>query len=360
MDRRSRRRLGRSADSRRADGEWTFPAGHGLRQALRDRRPTRPGPAMRRRLETRLLVRDARGRRLRRCATAGGPTAPTPTSSARAAPSRSRSRRPRGRGRRPGTSPARPTAASATRRPRAASWASRRGSSTATSPTDGRRRQPAPRLESPRPVRAAPIATRRSPASPAWPGPTTRPGAWRTGPVVPRRQLRPLPPARRRGRRLRRPLRHAAGRAGLIGEPVRINLGDRRRPVIAPNDPWRSTSWPASRPSSRRRCPRWPTRSSTARGPNSLRAWIASLPGPPVLAPPTIRPGGGDYREPGPRRPGAPGPAPRRSATRSTARPPGKSSPAYAGPFEVRELDDRPGPGLPAGLDAEHRRPGDA
>src|SRR5262249_13437223 len=65
-----------------------------------------------------------------------------------------------------------------------------------------------------------------------------------------------------------------------------------------------------------------------------LRAWIARLPGPPVLAPPTITPGGGDFR------------APVRVTIRHAdpeavirftldGAAPGKDAPIYEGPFEV-------------------------
>ncbi len=67
-----------------------------------------------------------------------------------------------------------------------------------------------------------------------------------------------------------------------------------------------------------------------------LRAWIESLPGPSVLAPPRIRPGSGDYR--GSVRVSLDHPD-REAVLRYTldGSAPGKTSPLYAGPIEVRE-----------------------
>lgn len=123
-------------------------------------------------------------------------------------------------------------------------------------------------------------------------------------------------------------------RQRLIGEPARINLGIDGARIVAPNDPWRSailtrieTPEPVKMPPLAHNVP-------DARGAALVRAWIASLPGPPVLAPPTIRPAGGDH--PGPVRVSLAHPD-AAAVVRYTldGAPPGKSSPIYAGPFAV-------------------------
>jgi uncharacterized repeat protein (TIGR03806 family) len=122
---------------------------------------------------------------------------------------------------------------------------------------------------------------------------------------------------------------------GLIGVPSRINLGIDGARFLAPRDPWRSTI-----------LTRVETREPTKMPPLAhevidrtavalLRAWIESLPGPPVVAPPMIGPKGGDFQRPvrvviehgDPE-------AIVRYTLDGTA--PGKSSPTYSGPFEVR------------------------
>jgi hypothetical protein len=116
---------------------------------------------------------------------------------------------------------------------------------------------------------------------------------------------------------------------------VRINLGIDSARAIAPNDPWRSAVLTRMLTSDPTRMPPLAHETLDRAGADLVRSWIASLPGPPVLPPPIIRPGSGDYRTP----------IrvflehPDRDATiRYTldGSPPGKASPAYARPFEVR------------------------
>ncbi len=121
----------------------------------------------------------------------------------------------------------------------------------------------------------------------------------------------------------------------LIGSPVRINLGIDSARAIAPNDPWRSAVLTRMLTSDPTKMPPLAHEMVDRAGADLMRSWIASLPGPPVLSPPTIRPRGSDSR--------APVRVilehPDRDATiRYTldGSPPGRSSPAYEGPFDVR------------------------
>ena len=121
----------------------------------------------------------------------------------------------------------------------------------------------------------------------------------------------------------------------LIGATVRIDLGVDSARAIAPNDPWRSAVLTRILTSDPTKMPPLAHETIDRAGADLVRSWIASLPGPPVLPPPTIRPGGGDHR--------APVRVilehPDRDATiRYTldGSSPGKASPAYDGPFEVR------------------------
>ncbi len=122
---------------------------------------------------------------------------------------------------------------------------------------------------------------------------------------------------------------------GLIGAPVRIDLGIDGARVIAPNDPWRSTILGRVETTEPTRMPPLAHEVIDRRGAELLRAWIGSLPGTPALAPPTIRPKGGDYRGPVRVTLGHPDPgAVLRYTLDGTA--PGKVSTAYEGPIEIR------------------------
>jgi uncharacterized repeat protein (TIGR03806 family) len=120
----------------------------------------------------------------------------------------------------------------------------------------------------------------------------------------------------------------------LIGEPARINLGIDGARAIAPNDPWRSAVLTRMETHEPVKMPPLAHNVVDARGAALIRAWIASLPGPPVVAPPMIRPRGGDF--PGPVRVTLSHPDPD-AVIRYTldGSAPGKSSPAYAGPIAL-------------------------
>ena len=144
----------------------------------------------------------------------------------------------------------------------------------------------------------------------------------------------------------------------LIGEPVRIGLGIDGARTIAPNDPWRSAVLTRLLTTEPTKMPPLAHSVVDRRGAELIRAWIASLPGPRVLAPPTIRPGSGDFHEPVRVAIEHPDPdATIRYTLDGSA--PGKTSPIYQGAFEVRASTTIRA-GLSAGMDAEHRCAGDA
>jgi uncharacterized repeat protein (TIGR03806 family) len=121
----------------------------------------------------------------------------------------------------------------------------------------------------------------------------------------------------------------------IIGERVRINLGVDGARFIAPNDPWRSTILARVETLEQTRMPPLAHEVVDRQAASLLREWIASLPGPPVVAPPTIHPGSGDFH-------GAVGVSIRHEDPDALIRytvdgnSPGKASPEYTGPFEVR------------------------
>jgi uncharacterized repeat protein (TIGR03806 family) len=120
----------------------------------------------------------------------------------------------------------------------------------------------------------------------------------------------------------------------LLGEPVRINLGIDGARFIAPNDPWRSIVLARVETLEPTEMPPLAHEVIDLQAVAVLRAWIRSLPGPPVMAPPTILPRGGDYRESVRVAIRHDDPAAVIRYTLDGAAP-GKSSPQYAGPFEV-------------------------
>ena len=122
---------------------------------------------------------------------------------------------------------------------------------------------------------------------------------------------------------------------GLVGAPVRIDLAVDGARAIAPNDPWRSAILGRVETSEPTRMPPLAHREVDRRGAELLRAWIASLPGPPVLAPPTVVPKGGDPA--GPIRVTLEHPDPE-AVVRYTldGSAPGKVSTIYIGPIEIR------------------------
>lgn len=120
----------------------------------------------------------------------------------------------------------------------------------------------------------------------------------------------------------------------LIGVPARINFGIDGARQIAPNDPWRSMVLARLTTLEPTRMPPLSHEVVDRRGVELIREWIASLPGPPVLAPPAIRPRGIDSREPVRVVIEHPDPSATIRFTLDGSAP-GKSSPVYAGPFEV-------------------------
>jgi hypothetical protein len=121
---------------------------------------------------------------------------------------------------------------------------------------------------------------------------------------------------------------------GLIEAPSRINYGVDGARLITPNDPWRSTVLVRMETVASPKMPPLAHEAVDREATTLLRAWIASLPGPPVLAPPTITPGSGDFREPVRVKFRHVDP---KAIVRFTldGSAPGKSSPIYEGPIEV-------------------------
>jgi mono/diheme cytochrome c family protein len=124
------------------------------------------------------------------------------------------------------------------------------------------------------------------------------------------------------------------GRQGLVGAPARINFGIDRARVIAPNDPWRSVALVRMATPEQTRMPPLGHAVADQRGLELLAAWVRSLPGPPVVAPPTVAPGGGDFPRPVRVELRHPDPA---AVVRYTldGSAPTAASPAWAGPLEL-------------------------
>lgn len=122
---------------------------------------------------------------------------------------------------------------------------------------------------------------------------------------------------------------------GLIGAPARINLGIDSAKQVAPNDPWRSMVLARLATLEPTKMPPLAHERLDPEGLALLREWIASLPGPPVVPPPTIRPGGGDFRGSVRVRIEHPDPS---ATIRYTldGSPPGKTAPVYVGPFDLK------------------------
>jgi uncharacterized repeat protein (TIGR03806 family) len=122
---------------------------------------------------------------------------------------------------------------------------------------------------------------------------------------------------------------------GLIAAPARIDLGVDRARLIAPRDPWRSILLARVETLEPIKMPPLAHEALDREGASLLREWITSLPGPPVSAPPIILPRGGDFRAPV--RVTLAGPDPE-AVIRYTldGAAPVESSPAYGRPFEVR------------------------
>jgi uncharacterized repeat protein (TIGR03806 family) len=121
----------------------------------------------------------------------------------------------------------------------------------------------------------------------------------------------------------------------MIDVPARINLGLDRARFVAPRDPWRSVILARMTTLEQIKMPPLGHETIDRAGIELLRRWIMTLPGPPVAAPPTITPKGGDF--PGPVRVtlSHPDPAAALRYTLDGSAPTAKSA-LYAGPLELK------------------------
>lgn len=85
---------------------------------------------------------------------------------------------------------------------------------------------------------------------------------------------------------------------GLIDGPVLIDQRIDNPRVIAPNDIWRSILLMRANTVEGMKMPPLAHNQVDRAGMKLLRQWIESLPGPPVLPPPTVSPDGGNYDKP--------------------------------------------------------------
>ena len=84
----------------------------------------------------------------------------------------------------------------------------------------------------------------------------------------------------------------------LIDGPVLIDQGIDRPRVISPHDIWRSIAYMRMDTTGDIRMPPLARETIDQKGVQLLGEWINSMPGPPVLAPPSISPQGGTYAQP--------------------------------------------------------------
>ena len=84
----------------------------------------------------------------------------------------------------------------------------------------------------------------------------------------------------------------------LVNGPVLIDERIDRSRVIAPNDPWRSIAFLRVNTTGDIRMPPLARETIDPTGVALLKQWITSLPGKPVVAPPQISPAGGTYSAP--------------------------------------------------------------
>lgn len=124
-------------------------------------------------------------------------------------------------------------------------------------------------------------------------------------------------------------------RQNLIDGPVLINLGLDRARVIAPNDVWRSVLLARLTTLEQPKMPPLAHETIDSQGVRLVEEWIKSLPGPPVLAPPAFSPAGGEFKTPVKVRltHEDPGAVLRYTLDGSV---PNKSSPVYQGPIEIK------------------------
>jgi uncharacterized repeat protein (TIGR03806 family) len=84
----------------------------------------------------------------------------------------------------------------------------------------------------------------------------------------------------------------------LIDGPVLIDERIDNPRIIKPNDIWRSILYMRANTTETFKMPQLARNEIDTQGMALLRQWIESLPGPPVLPPPTISPRGGNYSQP--------------------------------------------------------------
>jgi hypothetical protein len=125
-------------------------------------------------------------------------------------------------------------------------------------------------------------------------------------------------------------------RQNLIEGPVLIDEGIDKARVIAPNDPWRSIALLRASTLEANKMPPLAHEVLDERGIGLLREWIGALPGPKVLAPPTVSPPAGKYA--GTVRVALSHPDPE-AAIHFTldGSLPDASDPIYTGPIEIKE-----------------------
>ena len=87
-------------------------------------------------------------------------------------------------------------------------------------------------------------------------------------------------------------------RQKIINGAVLIDQGVDRARVISPHDPWRSILLMRVDTNDDRRMPPLARMTIDEQGVSLLRAWIASMPGRDVLAPPSMQPAGGSFKGP--------------------------------------------------------------
>jgi hypothetical protein len=85
---------------------------------------------------------------------------------------------------------------------------------------------------------------------------------------------------------------------GLINGPVLLDEGIDSARVIAPNDIWRSILFMRAQATDALKMPPLAHEALDQQGVALLRQWIESLPGPPVLPPPSFSLAAGNYANP--------------------------------------------------------------
>lgn len=120
----------------------------------------------------------------------------------------------------------------------------------------------------------------------------------------------------------------------IIDGPVLIDEGIDRARVISPHDPWRSIMLMRVDTNGDVRMPPIARKTIDEQGVKLLRAWIQSMPGRDVLAPPSIAPAGGNFNGPVTVTIAAPDAGAAIHYTTDGSAP-GESDPLYQGPVEI-------------------------